>query len=56
MIGRMAKVLIVEDDEVIAQGMAGHLSAAGFDPLCRRRARPGLAGSATSGRTSSCST
>jgi DNA-binding response OmpR family regulator len=28
----MAKVLIVEDDDVIAQGMARHLSAAGFDP------------------------
>jgi len=28
----MAKVLIVEDDEVIAQGMARHLSEAGFDP------------------------
>jgi len=27
----MAKVLIVEDDEVIADGMARHLSAAGFD-------------------------
>ena len=27
----MAKVLIVEDDEVIAQGMARHLDAAGFD-------------------------
>jgi DNA-binding response OmpR family regulator len=29
----MAKVLIVEDDEVIAQGMARHLGAAGFDSL-----------------------
>jgi two-component system alkaline phosphatase synthesis response regulator PhoP len=28
----MAKVLIVEDDDVIAQGMAHHLSLAGFDP------------------------
>jgi DNA-binding response OmpR family regulator len=28
----MAKVLIVEDDDVIAQGMAHHLSVAGFDP------------------------
>jgi DNA-binding response OmpR family regulator len=27
----MPKVLIVEDDEVIAQGMARHLDAAGFD-------------------------
>src|SRR6476660_4841853 len=29
----MAKVLIVEDDTVIADGMARHLAAAGFDPL-----------------------
>src|SRR5216110_1086039 len=29
----MAKVLIVEDDDVIAQGMAHHLSLAGYDPV-----------------------
>src|SRR5256712_3888496 len=29
----MPKVLIVEDDEVIAQGMAAHLAAEGFDPI-----------------------
>jgi DNA-binding response OmpR family regulator len=29
----MAKVLIVEDDAVIADAIAGHLSAAGFDPM-----------------------
>src|SRR5215211_2420394 len=29
----MAKVLIVEDDELIAKGMASHLAEAGFDPL-----------------------
>jgi DNA-binding response OmpR family regulator len=29
----MAKVLIVEDDEVIAEGMARHLGAAGFEPV-----------------------
>jgi two-component system alkaline phosphatase synthesis response regulator PhoP len=29
----MAKVLIVEDDEVIAKGMVDHLAAAGFDPI-----------------------
>src|ERR671933_1571272 len=29
----MAKVLIVEDDEVIGQGMSTHLAAAGFDPV-----------------------
>ena len=28
----MPKVLIVEDDEVIAQAMARHLRAAGVDP------------------------
>jgi two-component system alkaline phosphatase synthesis response regulator PhoP len=39
----MAKVLIVEDDEVIAQGMAGHLTAAGFDPVCVEHGEAGLA-------------
>ena len=39
----MAKVLIVEDDDVIAQGMAHHLRAAGFDPLVVARGEPGLA-------------
>jgi DNA-binding response OmpR family regulator len=29
----MAKVLIVEDDELIARAMASHLADAGFDPL-----------------------
>ena len=29
----MAKVLIVEDDDVIAQAMAHHLSLAGYDPV-----------------------
>ena len=29
----MAKVLIVEDDDVIAQGMAHHLALAGYDPV-----------------------
>ena len=28
----MAKVLIVEDDELIAKGMASHIAEAGFDP------------------------
>ena len=40
---RMAKVLIVEDDEVIAEGMARHLSAAGFDPVRVGRGDQGLA-------------
>ena len=39
----MAKVLIVEDDEVIAEGMARHLSAAGFDPVRVGRGDQGLA-------------
>jgi DNA-binding response OmpR family regulator len=39
----MAKVLIVEDDDVIAQGMARHLQAAGFDPLWVAKGEQGLA-------------
>jgi two-component system, OmpR family, alkaline phosphatase synthesis response regulator PhoP len=39
----MAKVLIVEDDEVIGRGMAGHLSNAGFDPVLVSRGETGLA-------------
>src|SRR6478609_8771714 len=39
----MPKVLIVEDDEVIAQGMARHLAAAGFDPVQVGNGTQGLA-------------
>jgi two-component system alkaline phosphatase synthesis response regulator PhoP len=39
----MPKVLIIEDDEVIAQGMARHLAAAGFDPLWVGKGELGLA-------------
>src|ERR671937_1027247 len=39
----MAKVLIVEDDEVIGRGMASHLALAGFDPLVVERGEIGLA-------------
>jgi DNA-binding response OmpR family regulator len=39
----MAKVLIVEDDEVIAQGMSRHLASAGFDPVCVGSGELGLA-------------
>ncbi len=39
----MAKVLIVEDDTVIAEGMARHLDAAGFDPVIVGRGELGLA-------------
>jgi two-component system alkaline phosphatase synthesis response regulator PhoP len=36
-------VLIVEDDEVIGQGMARHLQAAGFEPLWVSKGEAGLA-------------
>jgi two-component system OmpR family response regulator len=39
----MAKVLIVEDDAVIADGMARHLTAAGFDPIRVENGTAGLA-------------
>src|SRR3954452_10690354 len=39
----MAKVLIVEDDRVIAEGMARHLSNAGFDPVVVGKGEQGLA-------------
>src|SRR5215471_15119372 len=39
----MTKVLIVEDDEVIAQGMAAHLAGEGFDPVVVARGEQGLA-------------
>jgi DNA-binding response OmpR family regulator len=39
----MAKVLIVEDDEVIADGMARHLATAGFDPVRVTNGTQGLA-------------
>jgi len=39
----VAKILIVEDDAVIADGMARHLSAAGFDSTVVGRGELGLA-------------
>src|SRR5438132_5916468 len=39
----MAKVLIVEDDAVIADGMARHLASAGFDPVVVGKGEQGLA-------------
>src|SRR5918992_6393176 len=39
----MAKVLIVEDDDVIARGMATHLAGAGFDPLWVANGEAGIA-------------
>src|ERR1044071_3541549 len=39
----MAKVLIVEDDDVIGRGMASHLALAGFDPLLVEQGEVGLA-------------
>jgi two-component system alkaline phosphatase synthesis response regulator PhoP len=43
MIHRMSKVLIIEDDDVIAQGMARHLTAAGFDAVGVANGETGLA-------------
>ncbi len=43
MVGLVAKVLIVEDDEVIARGMAEHLRAAGFDAIAVGAGEVGLA-------------
>src|SRR6266508_1109327 len=39
----MPKVLIIEDDEVIAEGMAAHLAAEGFEPLVVAKGEQGLA-------------
>src|ERR687886_1006401 len=39
----MAKVLIIEDDDVIADGMSPHLASAGFDPLWVNKGESGLA-------------
>jgi DNA-binding response OmpR family regulator len=39
----MAKVLIVEDDEVIAEGMARHLDSAGFEAMRVTNGTQGLA-------------
>ena len=39
----MSKVLIIEDDDVIAEGMARHLTTAGFDPLWVNKGESGLA-------------
>ena len=39
----MAKILIIEDDDVIAQGMARHLHAAGFDAVGVANGETGLA-------------
>jgi DNA-binding response OmpR family regulator len=39
----LAKVLIIEDDDVIAQGMARHLTVAGFDAVGVANGETGLA-------------
>ena len=39
----VAKVLIIEDDDVIAQGMARHLQASGFDTVAVANGETGLA-------------
>jgi len=38
----MSKVLIIEDDDVIARGMSRHLQAAGFDPVSVSSGETGL--------------
>ena len=43
MISTMSKVLIIEDDDVIAEGMSRHLASAGFDPLWVSKGEAGLA-------------
>jgi two-component system alkaline phosphatase synthesis response regulator PhoP len=43
MITTMSKVLIIEDDDVIAEGMSRHLASAGFDPLWVSKGEAGLA-------------
>jgi DNA-binding response OmpR family regulator len=43
MIDAMPKVLVVEDDYVIADGMSRHLRAAGFDPIWVGKGRTALA-------------
>jgi hypothetical protein len=43
----VSKILIVEDDNVIADGMSRHLSAAGFDPIVVGRGEPALHASAS---------
>jgi DNA-binding response OmpR family regulator len=37
------RVLIVEDDNVIAEGMARHLEAGGFDPIVVAKGEQGMA-------------
>ena len=44
----MAKVLIIEDDDVIAQGMARHLQAAGFDAVGVANGTSGASGRSSS--------
>ena len=52
----MSKVLIIEDDDVIAEGMARHLTSAGFDPLWVNKGESGLARLRYERPTSACST
>jgi DNA-binding response OmpR family regulator len=39
----VAKILLIEDDEVIAKAMSQHLESAGFDPLWVTKGEAGLA-------------
>jgi DNA-binding response OmpR family regulator len=42
-VAKVARVLIIEDDSVIADGMARHLVSAGFDPVWVNKGEAGLA-------------
>jgi DNA-binding response OmpR family regulator len=52
----MAKVLIVEDDEIVAKSMVDHLAAAGHETKWTAKGEQGLAASAMRRPMSSCST
>ena len=52
----VSKVLIVEDDAVIARAMATHLSAGGFDPVWVANGETGVARLRFERPTSACST
>ena len=56
MVSPDGEVLIIEDDDVIARGMARHLETAGFDAVGVANGETGLAAFGTSGRTSASST
>ena len=52
----MSKVLIIEDDDVIAEGMARHLDLGGLRPVWVNKGESGLARLRDERPTSACST